>query len=66
MVDEDEYEKIVERRRNEDDFVVDDSKTTSVKHMFDGLSVTTNYNSSRWAWVSRRWRGTSWCCRGYV
>lgn len=27
MVDEEEYEKIVERRRNEDDFVVDDSKT---------------------------------------
>jgi hypothetical protein len=26
MVDEDEYEALVERRRNEDDFVVDDSK----------------------------------------
>lgn len=26
MVDEDQYASIVERRRNEDDFVVDDSK----------------------------------------
>jgi hypothetical protein len=29
MVDEDEYEALVERRRNEDDFVVDDSKNSS-------------------------------------
>jgi hypothetical protein len=26
MVDEDKYAELVERRRNEDDFVVDDSK----------------------------------------
>jgi hypothetical protein len=28
LVDEDEYANIVERRRNENDFVVDDSKYT--------------------------------------
>jgi hypothetical protein len=30
MVDEDKYAELVERRRNEDDFVVDDSKYSEI------------------------------------
>jgi hypothetical protein len=34
MVDEDKYAELVERRRNEDDFVVDDSKSQSTNGLF--------------------------------
>jgi hypothetical protein len=38
MVDEDEYEALVERRRNEDDFVVDDSKNSAAPVAYAGVN----------------------------
>jgi hypothetical protein len=48
MVDEDEYEALVERRRNEDDFVVDDSENSAAPLHMPVSIFTLCYNRRTW------------------
>jgi len=64
MVDEDEYASIVERRRNEDDFVVDDSECSvtdlsvtlepNIEFIIQMDSDTTMMERNIWAWRRTR------------